>query len=69
VSEAVARLLSTQPEPAPGAKDLGAAAAELAAKVGSDVHASSITPSGERLYFLTRERRKRLGVVRQRTEA
>ncbi len=71
MAEAVAKLLSTPHDYSADADDvnadaneLAAAAAELAAQAGADVYASSITPSGERVYFLTRERTKRLGVAR-----
>ena len=63
MAEAVAKLLSRQQGHAGDADELDAAAAELAAQAGADVYASSITPSGERVYFLTRERTKRLGVA------
>ena len=71
VAEAVAKLLSTPHDYSADAEnvnvdanELNAAAAELVAKAGAAVYASSITPAGERLYFLTRERAKRLGIAR-----
>ena len=63
MSNAVAKLLSMAPARTPDPAELEAARAELAAKVDCDVYASSITPSGERLYFLTRRRPKQLGVA------
>ena len=70
MAEAVAKLLSTPHDYSADVDDLNtdaneldAAAAELAAKAGADVYASSITPSADHLYFLTRERTKRLGVA------